>query len=59
MGWFFSFLPRAWLVDALYFNWRRTLPRGDRVRLDHFGATGNPAHHPFQWADELPKKGDK
>jgi hypothetical protein len=49
-----SFLPRRWLQRALYNNWRRSLPRGDRIRLDYWGTTGNPEHHPFAWADELP-----
>lgn len=40
-----SRLARWWLM----FQWRRTLTFGERVRLDHWGATGNPKHHPFSW----------
>lgn len=55
MGWALSFLPRRWLAEGLELQWRRTLPRGERIRLDFWGATGNRAHHPFQWADRLEK----
>lgn len=55
MGWFLSCLPRKWFTDALLYQWRRTLPRSERIRLDYWGATGNPEHHPFQWADKLEK----
>jgi hypothetical protein len=47
-----SLLPRRWLQRALTAQWRRTLTRGERLRLDHWGATGNDAHHPFAWADD-------
>ena len=53
MGWFLSFLPRKWLQDALYLQWRSSLEKGDRLRLDHWGATGNHEHHEFQWADHI------
>lgn len=53
MSWLLSFLPRRWLAEALAHQWRATLSRGERIRFDHLGATGNPAHHPFQWADKL------
>jgi len=53
MGWFLSFLPRKWLSQALYWQWRNTLDRGEKLRLDAFGATGNEKHHPFQWADKI------
>lgn len=34
-----------WLRHRLrYWLWRRTLTRGERLRLDYWGATGNPAH---------------
>jgi hypothetical protein len=46
-----SLLPRQWLREALYEQWTYTLPRGERARLDRWGATGNPEHHGFQWAD--------
>lgn len=60
-AWFLSFLPRLWLHRAMVWQWRRTLSRGERIRLDWWGATGNPAHHPFAWADEInqPKEGSK
>jgi hypothetical protein len=48
-----SRLPRRWLRRALFAQWRRALSRGDRLRLDYWGATGS-AHHPFAWADDLP-----
>ncbi|PZO78471.1 MAG: hypothetical protein DI629_12300 [Mesorhizobium amorphae] len=49
-----SFLPRKWLQRALYMQWRRSLPRHQRIRLDHWGSAGADAgHHPFQWADEI------
>lgn len=54
MGWFLSFLPRRWLTDALLEQFRSTLTHGEQVRLDHWGATGNPDHHEFAWADEIP-----
>lgn len=46
-----SLLPRRWLQEALSQQWERTLPRAERVRLSHWGATGNEAHHPFSWAE--------
>ncbi len=55
MSWFLSFLPRTWLQFALEEQWVRSLPQDEQVRLYHFGATGNPEHHPFQWADDLPR----
>lgn len=54
-----SFLPRRWLQMALYRQWRRTLPRDQQMRLDHWGTAGADAkHHPFQWADDLPAPPD-
>ena len=53
MGAALSWLPRRWLQDALLTQWRNSLPIGDRVRFDHWGATGNAIHHPFAWADTL------
>lgn len=53
MSWILSYLPRVWLQNALLWQWRRTLTRGERIRLGHYGATGNASHHPFQWADKL------
>ena len=32
-------------------SWRATLPRRERLLLDEYGATGNPAHHPYQCVD--------
>lgn len=55
IGWFLSFLPRRWLQQALAEQWASTLTWGDRVRFEYWGATGNPAHHEFAWADALPK----
>ncbi len=52
-GFFLSFLPRSWLQEALLVQWEGTLSCGERARLRHFGATGNPDHHEFQWADRL------
>ncbi len=49
-----SFLPRSLLQDALFEQWARTLSEGDRVRVRYWGATGNPEHHYFAWADDLP-----
>ena len=49
-----SFLPRVWLQEALFEQWTRTLSYGDCVRVRYWGATGNPDHHHFAWADELP-----
>lgn len=49
-----SFLPRRWLQMALYNQWRRTLPREQRIRLDYWGTAGaDTGHHPFQWADDI------
>lgn len=49
-----SFLPRRWLQMALYRQWRRSLPRDQRIRLDYWGTAGSDAcHHPFQWADDI------
>jgi hypothetical protein len=42
---------RRLLRWLLFQNWRASLPYGERVRLDHWGATGNPKHHPFSWAE--------
>ncbi len=53
MGWILSALPRKWLQDALFEQFSRSLPKGEFFRLFHFGATGNPDHHQFQWADKL------
>jgi hypothetical protein len=50
-----SILPRKWLQWALYYQWRRSLPRHERIRLDYWGATGNATHHEFAWADHLPR----
>lgn len=35
----------------LFWRWKRTLPRLERIRLEYWGATGNWDHHPFAWAD--------
>ncbi len=48
-----SILPRKWLQRALLLQWERSLTWGDHVRYRYWGATGNPAHHPFAWADEV------
>jgi len=48
VSWLLSLLPRAWLREALLTQWERTLTRGERVRLHHWGATGNPDHHEWQ-----------
>lgn len=53
MGWLLSALPRKWLQSALYEQFLRSLPRSEASALHYWGATGNPVHHPFQWADEL------
>lgn len=54
MSWILSFMPRRTLQKALFWNWRRTLPHTERVRLDYWGTTGSDTgHHPFQWADDL------
>lgn len=58
MIWAISLLPRKWLARALSRQWQRTLTRGERVRLDYWGATGNPDHHEFQWADEIGQAGE-
>lgn len=50
-----SILPRKWLQWALFCQWRRGLPRHERIRLDYWGSTGNAAHHAFAWADDLPR----
>ena len=36
----------------LWVTWRSSLSRGDAIRLDYWGATGNPAHHPWAFADD-------
>lgn len=57
MGFMLSFLPRSWLQMALYLQYRRTLPRDQRIRLDYWGTPGSgTGHHPFSWADTLPAK---
>jgi hypothetical protein len=48
---FLSLFPRKWLQRALVTQWRRSFSRRERIALDYWGATGNPAHHPFQWAE--------
>jgi len=35
---------------GLFQTWRWGLSRGDRARLDYWGATGNPEHGPDAWA---------
>jgi hypothetical protein len=47
-------LLRRFYRWRMYRQWRATLPFGERVRLDYWGATGNADHHPFAWADFLP-----
>lgn len=42
---------RKVLKWLLYWQWKRSLTRGERVRLYYWGATGNPKHHPYSWAD--------
>ncbi len=32
---------RRWIA---YRRWRASLTRGERIRLDYWGATGNPNH---------------
>lgn len=32
-------------------NWRASLTPAERSRFDYWGATGNPAHHEFSWAE--------
>lgn len=46
-----SLLPRRWLQAALLHQWRRNLSRGDRIRLDYWGATGNEKHHEYSWCE--------
>jgi len=41
---------RRFLRWALFQTWRLSLSRGDRMRLDYWGATGNPKHGPHAWA---------
>jgi len=50
---------RRFLRWLLFRNWRASLSFGDRLRLDYWGATGNPDHHPFAWADNIPKNEKK
>lgn len=33
-------------------SWRASLSPGDRLRFDHFGATGNRDHGPFSWVED-------
>lgn len=34
----------------LEYSWKARLSRGERIRLEHFGATGNPKHSdPCAW----------
>lgn len=42
---------RKILQWLLFRNWRKGLTRTERIRLDYWGATGNPNHHPFSWAE--------
>ena len=56
IGFLLSWLPRRWLRDGMVEQWRRSLSPGDRARFDHWGATGNAAHHRFAWADDIPPK---
>lgn len=59
MFWLLSFFPRKTLQNALFWNWRRSLPRDQQIRLDYWGTAGADAkHHPFQWADDLPEPPD-
>jgi hypothetical protein len=51
MSFLLSLLPRPWLQAALLEQWKRTLTRGERARLEAFGATGNGNHHPYAWAE--------
>lgn len=46
---------RRVLQWLLFQNWAASLTRGERARLNYWGSTGNPNHHPFSWADDLPK----
>lgn len=46
-------IPRKVLQMALLNQWKKTLSRGDRIRLEYWGATGNDKHHPFAWADDV------
>jgi len=47
-------VPRHVLQMALYYQWRRTLPREQKIRLDYWGTAGSDSgHHPFQWADKI------
>lgn len=32
-----------------YNRWRASLTRGERARLDYWGATGNPEHYDGCW----------
>jgi hypothetical protein len=54
-AWLLSLIiPRHVLQTALYEQWRRSLPRDQRIRLDYWGTAGpDLGHHPFQWADEI------
>jgi len=56
MSFLLSLLPRGWLQRAMFYQWRRTITVGESLRLEHFGGTGNPKHHPFSWADELKER---
>lgn len=40
---------QALLRHLLYNSWRNSLSRSDRVRLEHWGATGNAKHHLWAW----------
>ena len=53
MAWVLSILPRQWLAGALSLQWQSTLSSTERMRLSYWGATGNPDHHEFQWADRI------
>ncbi len=48
-----SLLPRSVLRQALFYQWQKSLPQGDQIRLNYWGATGNKQHHAYSWADEL------
>jgi len=49
-----SLFPRKALQQALFSQYRRSLPRHQRICLDYWGTPGkDTGHHPFQWADDL------
>lgn len=40
---------RRFLRWLLFINWQKRLTYAERVRLNHWGATGNAAHGPYAY----------